>query len=61
MRSRTISLKSRVRYEGRAQIIDRRQDLETLPDPIWRTVGLILGTKFKAAKTAAAKKASVSK
>jgi hypothetical protein len=47
--SRTISLKSRIRYEGRAQTIDRRAtkgaDLERLPNPIWRSVGLILRAK----------------
>ncbi|MCE0482635.1 MAG: hypothetical protein LV479_00170 [Methylacidiphilales bacterium] len=50
--SRTIiSLKARIRYEGKAQIIDRRPtkgaDLEKLPDPVWRTVGLVLRTKVR--------------
>ena len=51
MRRQTISLKSRVRYEGLAQMIDRRPtkgaDLEELPNPIWRTVGLVLRSKFR--------------
>jgi hypothetical protein len=58
--NRSIPLKSRVRYEGRAQIFDRRAtigaDLEKLPDPIWRTVGLVLRSKLLSAKTAARKK-----
>ncbi len=41
-----LPLKSRVRYEGRAKTFDRRAtvgaDLEKLPNPIWRTVGLVL-------------------
>jgi hypothetical protein len=53
MRRQTISLKSRVRYEGLAHTIDRRPnkgaDLEELPNPIWRTVGLVLRSKFKKA------------
>jgi hypothetical protein len=61
MRRLTISLKSRVRYEGLAQMIDRRPnkgaDLEELPNPIWRTVGLVLRSKFKkSAPTTPAKK-----
>ncbi len=51
MSRRTISLKSRVRYEGRAQTFDRRYtisaDIDKLPDPIWRTVGSVLRSKFK--------------
>jgi hypothetical protein len=51
MRPQSISLKSRVRYEGLAHTIDRRPtkgaDLEVLPNPIWRTVGLVLRSKFK--------------
>jgi len=39
-----ISLKARVRYEGRAKMFDRRAtvgaDLEKLPDPIWLMAGL---------------------
>ena len=50
MNRRTIPLKSRVRYEGRAQTFDRRAtigaDLEKLPNPIWRTVGLVLRSKL---------------
>jgi hypothetical protein len=46
MNRRAIPLKSRVRYEGRAQTFDRRAkigaDLEKLPNPIWRTVGMVL-------------------
>lgn len=51
MSRRTISLKSRIRYERRAQIFDRRamQDtaLEKIPDPIWRTVGIVLRTRMR--------------
>jgi hypothetical protein len=47
MSRRTISLKSRVRYEGRAQIFDRRSDLEQLPDRIWYTVGQVLRRNFR--------------
>ncbi len=47
----TIPLKSRVRYEGRAQIFDRRAkvgaDLEKLPDHVWRTVGQVLRSQFR--------------
>ena len=47
MSRRSISLKSRVRYEaGWGQIIDRRGDLEQLPDPIWYTVGQVLRQNF---------------
>jgi hypothetical protein len=42
MNRRTISLKSIVRYEGRSHTLDRRADLEQLPDPIWYTVGQVL-------------------
>jgi hypothetical protein len=39
MSRRIISLKARVRYEGRAKMFDRRAtvgaDLDKLPDPIW--------------------------
>jgi hypothetical protein len=65
MSRRTISLKSRVRYEGRAQTFDRRAtvgaDLEKLPSPLWRTVGHILRSKFRKATTLAevARKPSV--
>ena len=51
MSRRIISLKTRVRYEGRAQIFDRRAkvgaDLEKLPNPVWRMVGLALRGKFR--------------
>jgi hypothetical protein len=50
MSRHTISLRSRVRYEGRVQIFDRRPtkgaDLEKLPDPIWYTVGQVLRSRF---------------
>ena len=50
MNRRPISLKTRVRYEGRAKTFDRRAtigaDLEKLPNPIWRTVGLVLRSKL---------------
>jgi hypothetical protein len=45
-----LSLKTRVRYEGLAQMFDRRPnhgvDLDRLPDPMWYTVGHILRKKF---------------
>jgi hypothetical protein len=51
MSRQTISLKSRVRYEGRAQVFDRRPtkgaDLEKLPDPLWYTVSQTLHSKFR--------------
>jgi hypothetical protein len=47
MSRRIISLKSRVRYEGLALSIDRRADLEQLPDPIWYTVGQVLRKKYR--------------
>lgn len=60
MNRHAISLKTRVRYEGRAKIFDRRAtigaDLEKLPDPIWRTVGLVLRSKFQDTVQAKAKK-----
>ena len=61
MSRRIISLKTRVRYEGRAQVFDRRAkvgaDLEKLPNPVWRMVGLALHGKFrKSAGTPARKK-----
>lgn len=64
MSRHSISLKARVRYEGRAQIFDRRAtrgaDLEKLPNPIWRTVGLALHSKFGNLKVAnTSKKKSV--
>jgi hypothetical protein len=47
---RAISLKNRVRYDGRVQTFDRRPtqgaDLERLPNPIWRTIGQVLRSKF---------------
>lgn len=46
MSRRTISLKSRVRYEGRAQTFDRRTDLEELPNPVWYTVGQVFRRNF---------------
>ena len=46
MSYRTTSLKSRVRYEGRAFTSDRRSDLEVLPDPVWHTAGQVLRQNF---------------
>ncbi len=50
MNRRTIPLKFRVRYEGRAKTFDRRAtigaDLDKLPNPIWRTVGQVLRSKM---------------
>ena len=41
-----ISLKSRVRYEGRVRTFDRRAtrgaDLEKMPDPVWYTIRQVL-------------------
>jgi hypothetical protein len=46
-----ISLKSRVRYEGRVTTIDRRAtrgaDVEKIPDRLWFTVSQILRSKFR--------------
>lgn len=57
MSRRIIPLKSRVRYEGRARTFDRRAtigaDLDKLPDPIWRVIGLALRSKFKDGASAA--------
>jgi hypothetical protein len=51
MNRHTISLKSRVRYEGRVRTFDRRAtkgaDLEKLPNPLWYTVGQVLRSKFR--------------
>jgi hypothetical protein len=47
MSRRVISLKSRVHYERRGQIIDRRGPAELLPDPIWPTVGQVLRQNFR--------------
>ena len=51
MSRQTVSLKSRVRYEGRVRTFDRRTtqdtDLEKLPDHIWHTVGQVLRSKFR--------------
>lgn len=56
MSRRIIPLTSRVRYEGRAQIFDRRPtrgaDLEKLPDPTWRIVTHTLRVHFEKAKKA---------
>ncbi len=46
MSRRTISLKSIVRYEGRSHTLDRRAELEQLPDPVWHTVGQVLRQNF---------------
>jgi hypothetical protein len=51
MSRQTISLKCRVRYEGRVRTFDRRPtkgaDLEKLPDPLRYTVGRVLRSKFR--------------
>jgi len=49
MSRQSISLKTRVRYEGLARTIDRRpiSALEKLPDPIWYTIGQVLRSKFR--------------
>jgi len=53
----TISLKSRVRYEGRVQTFDRRSKedaaLEKIPDPIWRMVNVVLRTRMRDASKGA--------
>ena len=51
MSRQSLSLKTRVRYEGLARMIDRRPfqgvDIEKLPDPIWYTIGQVLRSKFR--------------
>jgi hypothetical protein len=53
MSRQTISLKSRVRYEGRVRTFDRRPvrgegvDLEKLPEPLWYVVGQVLRSNFR--------------
>ena len=51
MSRRTISLKSRVRYEGRVQTFDRRPtqgaDLEKIPNPLWYTISQVLRSNFR--------------
>jgi hypothetical protein len=51
MNHQTISLKSRVRYEGRVRTFDRRAtkgaDLEKLPDPVWYGVARTLRSKLR--------------
>lgn len=51
MSRQTVSLKSRVRYDGRVRTFDRRAtrdaDLENLPNPLWHTVSQILRSKFR--------------
>jgi hypothetical protein len=51
MSRQSISLKARVRYEGRVKTFDRRArqdaDLENLPNPIRYTIGQVLRYKFK--------------
>ena len=60
MNRRAIPLKSRVRYEGRAQTFDRRAtigaDLEKLPNPIWRTVGQVLRSAMTKSANSSGKK-----
>ena len=64
MNHRAIPLKTRVRYEGRAKTFDRRAtigaDLEKLPNPIWRTVGLVLRSKMIESAQAQARDKAVS-
>ena len=54
MSHQSLSLKSRVRYEGLARTVDRRAtkgaDLEKIPDPIWRIVTLTLRSKLRETK-----------
>jgi hypothetical protein len=51
MSRQTVSLKTRVRYEGRVRTFDRRAtsdaDLEKLPNPLWYTVGQVLRSNFR--------------
>jgi len=51
MSRQTVSLKSRVRYEGRVRTFDRRAtrgaDLEKIPNPVWYMVGQALRSKFR--------------
>ena len=51
MSRHSISLKSRVRYEGLGRTFDRRSihdaDFEKLPNPLWHTVGQVLRSKFR--------------
>jgi hypothetical protein len=51
MSRRSISLKCRVRYEGRVRTFDRRAtkgaDLEKLPNPLWYMIGQALRSKFR--------------
>lgn len=51
MSRQTVSLKSRVRYDGRVRTFDRRAtkdaDLENLPNPLWHTVSQVLRSKFR--------------
>jgi hypothetical protein len=51
MSRQNLSLKSRVRYDGRVRTFDRRAtrgaDLEKLPNPLWFTVSQVLRSKFR--------------
>jgi hypothetical protein len=47
MSRQTVSLKSRVRYDGRVRTFDRRTDLEKIPNPLWFTVSQVLRSKFR--------------
>jgi hypothetical protein len=51
MSRRTISLKSRVRFEGRVKTFDRRPtrgaDLEKMPNPLWYTISQVLRSNFR--------------
>ena len=61
MSRQSISLKSRVRYDGRVTITDRRPnggaDFEKLPNPVWYTIGQVLKSKFGKPVLAAVAKA----
>jgi hypothetical protein len=47
MSRQTVSLKSRIRYDGRVRTFDRRTDLEKIPNPLWFTVSQVLRSKFR--------------
>jgi hypothetical protein len=54
MSRQAVSLKSRVRYDGRARTFDRRTELEKIPNPLWYTVGQVLRSKLRKASNGAA-------
>ena len=51
MKRPVISLKNRVRYEGKVQTFDRRPtqgaDLEKIPNRIWFTISRVLHSNFR--------------